>query len=249
MKEQYFGDENDYRKYALLRVLARAGALTIGVCWMLTPPDGRADGNKNGYLKDPKRWHHYDPHLFDFLHSVLREGGVERLQAIERSCLLVGATFVNAVVPDAAGPRIKYFQDSLHSLRSSQLVFFDPDNGIEVSSKPKGRKDSSKFVFLDEIAATYAAGCSILIYQHFSRQKRAVFVSEKCALLKGICMGSRVWALATPHAVFLLIGQPEHCAAIESALLDVAKWPAAFLASNEPGLFDKELGCAKSGPL
>ena len=38
MKEQYVGDENDYRKYALLRALAATG-LKLGVCWMLTPPE------------------------------------------------------------------------------------------------------------------------------------------------------------------------------------------------------------------
>jgi len=36
MKNQYFGDINDYRKYGLLRCFAEAG-LNIGVCWMLTP--------------------------------------------------------------------------------------------------------------------------------------------------------------------------------------------------------------------
>lgn len=249
MKEQYFGDENDYRKYALLRVLARAGGLRIGVCWMLTPPDGRADGNKNGYLKDPGRWRHPDPQLFDFLHTVLHEGGAEKLQTIEHSNLLAGATFVNAIVPDAVLPRMRYFDDARNSLRSAQLVFFDPDNGIEVPSKPKGRKDSSKFVFLDEIAATYAAGHSVLIYQHFTRRKRAEFISEKCALLKQICVGSRAWALATPHAVFLLVGQPGHCAAIETALLDVAKWPATFLASSEPRPRKENLGCAVRGSV
>ena len=36
MKNQYFGDVNDYRKYGLLRLLGRAGKVKIGVCWMLT---------------------------------------------------------------------------------------------------------------------------------------------------------------------------------------------------------------------
>lgn len=249
MKEQYFGDENDYRKYALLRTLAGAGALRIGVCWMLTLPDGRADGNKNGYLKDPGRWRLYDPELFDFLHNVLREGGAERLHSIERSNLLVGATFVNSVVPDGAQARVRYFEEALVALRFTQLVFFDPDNGIEVSSKPKGRKDSSKFVFLDEVAATYVAGHSVLIYQHFTRQKRVEFISQKCALLKRACLGSRVCTLATPHAAFLLAGQPGHCAAIEAALLEIAKWPTFFLASSEAGPSEEKFGCAVRGSL
>ena len=44
MKNQYFGDVNDYRKYGLLRVFANQAAFNIGVCWMLTPDDERRDG-------------------------------------------------------------------------------------------------------------------------------------------------------------------------------------------------------------
>jgi hypothetical protein len=40
VKAQYFGDVNDYRKFSLLRPLAAAGRFRIGVCWMMTEPDG-----------------------------------------------------------------------------------------------------------------------------------------------------------------------------------------------------------------
>ena len=40
MKNQYFGDINDYRKYGLLRLIAKKTGLKIGICWMLTPDDG-----------------------------------------------------------------------------------------------------------------------------------------------------------------------------------------------------------------
>ena len=73
MKEQYVGDVNDYRKYALLRHFAGAG-IRIGICWMLTPPDDGPDGGKTAYLKDPERWRHYDPAVFDLLKSVRRSG-------------------------------------------------------------------------------------------------------------------------------------------------------------------------------
>ena len=59
MKVQYFGDVNDYRKYALLRLIANTG-LKIGVNWLLTPDDGRTDGNKRGYLAQREAWRHYE---------------------------------------------------------------------------------------------------------------------------------------------------------------------------------------------
>lgn len=49
MKHQYVGDINDYRKYALLRALSSGGTNQVGVCWMLTPDDGGADGAKLAY--------------------------------------------------------------------------------------------------------------------------------------------------------------------------------------------------------
>jgi hypothetical protein len=48
MKNQYFGDVNDYRKYGLLRSLTAGGRITTTVCWMLTPDDGRPDGRLTG---------------------------------------------------------------------------------------------------------------------------------------------------------------------------------------------------------
>ena len=69
MKNQYFGDVNDYRKYGLLRLLAGGGTLRIGVCWMLTPNDSGPDGKKTEYLDDRNRdeWQCYDHELYEFL--------------------------------------------------------------------------------------------------------------------------------------------------------------------------------------
>ena len=41
MKVQYFGDVNDYRKFALLKALSGKG-FTIGVCWMKRTGPARA---------------------------------------------------------------------------------------------------------------------------------------------------------------------------------------------------------------
>ena len=39
MKNQYFGDINDYRKYGLLRILISGGGIKTIVCWVLRPDD------------------------------------------------------------------------------------------------------------------------------------------------------------------------------------------------------------------
>lgn len=40
MKDQYFGDINDYRKYGLLRAITAASALSVTVCWLRTAAGG-----------------------------------------------------------------------------------------------------------------------------------------------------------------------------------------------------------------
>ena len=40
MKDQYFGDINDYRKYGLLRAITASSGLRLLVVWMLTPDEG-----------------------------------------------------------------------------------------------------------------------------------------------------------------------------------------------------------------
>ncbi|MGZ8453788.1 MAG: hypothetical protein ACXWZE_17040, partial [Candidatus Binatia bacterium] len=71
MKNQYFGEVNDFRKYGLLRTLQRASGLTVGLCWFLTVDDGAGDGELRNYLNHPGRWRHYDPELYDKLQRLL----------------------------------------------------------------------------------------------------------------------------------------------------------------------------------
>ena len=71
MKNQYFGDINDFRKYGLLRTIQRESGLGIGVCWFLTADDGGVDGRLMKYLNQPSRWRHYDSELYDKLQSLL----------------------------------------------------------------------------------------------------------------------------------------------------------------------------------
>lgn len=166
MKEQYVGDINDYRKYALLRALAGNGEVNIGVCWMLTPSDGRADGNRLGYLRKPA-FREFDPPQFDLLATVMDAPDQKRLVLIEESGIILGATYHNAVLPTPVAEREGYFDDALAALGSCHLIFYDPDNGMDVPSKRKGGAGSNRYVFRDELANTYAAEHSMLIYQHF----------------------------------------------------------------------------------
>lgn len=230
MKEQYVGDVNDYRKYALLRALSRGEKIPLGVCWMLTPPDGRTDGNKIQYLKQPAKWRFYDPLLFDALCSVTKIEGEDRLSSLEKSGILPNTCFFNVALDDDLRSRESFFAQASARLRNTQLVFYDPDNGIEIPSKPKGHRNSAKYIYLDEIVATFAQGQSALVYQHFTRENRQHFIERLAKTLSSTIPDASIWTFRSPHVVFILLAHPNHSPHFEkSAVRANSHWNEAFL--------------------
>jgi hypothetical protein len=222
MKDQYFGDINDYRKYGLLRILQSKGGSKLLVAWMLTPNDVRNDGNNRAYLKEPKKWKPYDPNLFDGLVELLHDQE-PKVELIEGTPLLPDANYYSKIVPDNRLEREKRFECLLGDASKADLVFVDPDNGIEVPSKPLGRKDSSKYIYWGEIEAIWQQKCSILIYQHFPRKPRDLFTQQILCELKKRTSSPFVSAFRTAHVVFLLVAQKKHAEFYRSL---VARFPA-----------------------
>ncbi|MGH9380315.1 MAG: hypothetical protein ACRD2Z_06855 [Thermoanaerobaculia bacterium] len=144
MKNQYFGDVNDFRKYGLLRALQSAGDARLLVAWMLTPDDGGSDGRLRTYLEQSDGWKDCDPHLYAELAAMLRAGSTPRVSMIEATDLLPRASYHSEIVPDTRLARDTWREGLLAAASKADLVFLDPDNGIEIPSKPVGRKNSSK---------------------------------------------------------------------------------------------------------
>lgn len=235
MKHQYVGDISDYRKYALLRALSWGGANSIGVSWMLTPSDGSSDGGKLAYLQQPERYRHFDPELFDILAHAADEPDRRRLQTIEDSSAIAGAAYFNELLPDDAVGRAAFMERCLTAFADADLVFFDPDNGLEISL-PKGRKNSSKYLYLDEAAAFYASGQSLLIYQHFPRIERRAFLASCTERLRSVAPGALLWTFTTAHVVFFLVVHPESPARLAVAATEACgRWGEDFIAGRYVG--------------
>jgi hypothetical protein len=218
MKDQYFGDLNDFLKYALLRRLVARG-LRIGVCWMLTPPDGRTDGGKLAYLERPRTWHPVDPPLFEFLGKAVRAGR-RSVAEIQSSGLLDGTSFFPELLRDSPGERSRFMRGTLESLRPADLVFFDPDNGMEVPSKPLGRKGYCKYLAWKDLRDSWQAGQTVAVYQHFPRVKRETFLMALRDRLGAEAPRSKVGIVQTPHVAFCVAAQPRHRDAVRSALTE-----------------------------
>ena len=209
MKDQYFGDINDYRKYGLLRSIIGDNGLRVMIAWMLTPDDGSTDGKFVSYLEQPHKWLRYDPILFEQLQGLLANGQRRRVSLIESTDLLPNAEYFSVHVPDSAPERSVWFTSLSEQAQRSELVFLDPDNGIEVKSKPYGQKGSSKYAYWREVEALWSFGKSLLIYQHFIREKRTNFIRRMLECLRAATPGSFVEAFSTSNVVFLMALQPK----------------------------------------
>lgn len=210
MKDQYFGDINDYRKYGLLRCILEASELRLFVAWLLTPDDGSAHGNSRSYLDNPDQWARHDPPLFWNLKEMLANHSYGQVGLIENTDILPNAQYFSEIVPDSANERDSWFSSLVRCARESNIVFLDPDNGLEVDSRPYGSKDSSKYLLWHEVSSLWSSDKSLLIYQHFIRENRLEFTERLLKALGSVASGAIIEAFSTPKMVFLMALQPEH---------------------------------------
>jgi hypothetical protein len=215
MKNQYFGDVNDYRKYGLLRLLTGQSGLSAAVCWMLTPDDGRSDGRFTEYLQQPERWRAYDPALFDTLREMVAQPGGRDIALAGEAGLLPATRFFVRTLRDDLQSRSRYFEVFWEVAQGCDLIFFDPDNGLEVRSRPLGRKDSSRYLYWAELEQAFSRGYSVLVYQHFRREKRDAFVERMAREMWQRTGAARVYSFRTARVVFFLLPSDRQRAAFE----------------------------------
>lgn len=177
---------------------------------MLTPADDRSDGEFRRYLDQPARWRHHDEELYDGLRRLLTPSSVRSINRVDEWNLLPGARFHPDLVPVGVEARRAYFERALDAMSGADLVFFDPDNGIEVASVTRGSAAAPKYVRWDEIAESYARGHSVLLYQHYPRLPRMKFESDLCDRLKRETGAARIDVFSTAHVAFIALSQVVH---------------------------------------
>jgi hypothetical protein len=225
MKNQYFGDINDYKKYGLLRLLGGNGQIKTVVCWALTEDDNGPDGRRIRYLKQPLLWQSRDPVVYEHLREYVLDKGIRSVNVIERSNVLPNCRFFKRYIKDDIKLRSSYFKQFFEFAKDADLVFFDPDNGLEVKSVPFGKRRSAKFIYWAEVEQAYKFGYSLLLYQQFPHISREIFIESlvrKCKELDGI---DSVFSYRTNHVVFLLLPQSRHLKMFIKSNLEVSqKW-------------------------
>ena len=207
MKNQYFGDMYDYIKYGLLRQLSDYGKVSIAVCWMLTENDDRRDGHRINYLEDTEAWRAFDPTVFDCLRTAVLDRKERNIKVLEDSQLLQNTSFYSHLVTDGPEERGKYFDGFLEFARGRDLVFFDPDNGLEIKSVKYGRKGASRYIYMQEVSKSFTAGHSVFVYQHMPPKPRDPFINDLANSLIQETGAESAYVFYTRRVAFFLLPQ------------------------------------------
>jgi len=177
MQLQYIGGIGDFGKLALLRHLMK-DRRRLAVFFYLTGENEQATDRERhfDYLKHPDDFRHFAPEVFDWLAEFdgRRGGAVDPLTELQASKLFGNAAFLRKMVPKRASFRRLWVNELVALVRGANLVFLDPDYGIE------GKRLTNKHVALAEIAALRSPHRALIISHRQSGRKSEVkFLADR----------------------------------------------------------------------
>ena len=173
MQDRYAGDVGDFGKFALLRALC--GGRSLGVCWYRTDAaeEKNNDGRHLDYLRKSDRFEYLDPEVFNGLKRFVESFRVDprrrSVAHLEKLGLLPDrARFHKALCPTGAAnsdQRRAWATGMTEAMDGAQLIFLDPDNGLETASP------NHKSVLFSELKSLRSPSRALLFYQHQTRRK------------------------------------------------------------------------------
>jgi hypothetical protein len=217
VKNQYVGDKHDYGKYALLRCFISQD-FKLGVNWYLTPDDGGTDGKKTEY--DPKA----DIPLHRFLQDVALKN--RDVRTIENSGLLANTEFYSKPLTSAID-RTQWHKNALAALKTADVVFLDPDTGLEV------QKDDIQHTRYTEIA-DYSRSQSLIIYQHNWMFRKTPYreICEKIASHRDVDIRN-ISVISGQGKNYIIVPQADHLSRVHTAVNKfLNEWKPMFSCYN-----------------
>ena len=161
MQNRYVGDIGDYLKLGILRALSPG--CHLGVAWWLFPDESHnGDGRHINYLSRPDQWRDFDPELFDTLREIVSSGR-RHVRDLEAANILPGTMFASEFIP-GGGPIVQrqqsrrdWLEGIQRKLEPTDLLFLDPDNGLEPTGfRPTAAKSGKRIMIsgVRELART-----------------------------------------------------------------------------------------------
>ena len=261
MQDRYVADVGDFGKYGLLRALTAPSAvcsgLTLAVLWYAVPNESHNnDGRHIEYLNTLPDGPFYrcDPVLF---RDLKRIASVHRgLEAVESGHLLPNDTrFHNSSLEfqrseSRAARREKreaWFNAALLVVAGAELIFLDPDNGLECTVDQLA-KNGPKYAYYSDVAHLCTSSVSLVIYHHLGRQGKALDqIRIRGRVLSEVVPGShRLCALRFRRGssrVFFLVSSSHHERHFVGRLqqLLTGPWSKHFVRETLPGSRDLDL--------
>ncbi|MDA0987689.1 MAG: hypothetical protein O2783_00850 [Chloroflexi bacterium] len=125
--------------------------------------------------------------------------------------------------------RQDWFRGALNVLQDTDMVFFDPDTGMEIPSMKRHRNGGTKYVWYDELKPFFERGQSLVVYQHGDHGAVEQAIKRRGRELRDALKCKRIW-VARWHRVqsrfYFIIPADEHIARIEQAIswLHASPW-------------------------
>lgn len=230
MQDRYAGDVGDFVKFAILRGLA--SNLRVGVAWWLFPDeDHNRDGRHVDYLDRPDKWRRFDPALFDILTGVVKSGK-RGVRALEDASVLPGASFASEVLPVSVEPRLRpalreaWVERAIRALDGCDLVFLDPDNGLEPKSFIPTRREAGKSIAYSELVRFRRKSRTLVVYHHQTRRQggHIAEIDYLATRLKGHGFNRVDTIRARPYSprAFFILDSPTEIRALAKSMTE--KW-------------------------
>ncbi len=173
MQNRYVGDVGDFVKLSLLRALLPG--YQLGIVWYLVPDElHNRDGRHISYLRD-EEFGRLNPRLFASLGQIV-ENGQRSVFALERECAFENCIYVSDSLPlprahrERQSARAAWVKKSSESVSNCNLIFLDPDNGLEPERFKVGRKKAIKSVSFADLSSFNKQGRTIIVYHHHTRR-------------------------------------------------------------------------------
>lgn len=236
VRDNFVNDIGDYAKYALLRALCASGhaEISLGIIWYLTDhAEQNSDGRRRPHLSQ-NGWQDLDPELLVTMRRIEGAvGGQDELNVglIEKSGMLpAGTAYFSEAIPLVQGSarqrvleRTAWFERARKAVADCDLVFLDPDNGLEVRSVPVTSPSAGKYATVPEIVALLENGAGVVLYQHGSRTPWPAQRERICAQIvsgtgQALTIRSLRFRAFGTRAFFCVTTQPWMTDAVERGL-------------------------------
>jgi hypothetical protein len=196
MKEQYFGDIKDFYKFFFLKNIIHE--YKLGINWCLTSKDKSNEGNDK-VINYPEL-ENEDKNLY----KILAEG---KFSNIEIKYFNHNTKYYTEEHKEFHKEYI-YEKAAFSELKNQDVIFFDPDNGIEMPSKSLSER--YKYISYRTISKYWNINRTLIIFQYKDHQKYSLKTKKEnlCSCLG--CKSSDILIINSKYVYYICIINKQH---------------------------------------